>query len=946
MPEKVVPGLLKWTMEGGQAKAWVSHEKSRGGWTAEMEVSRHQIAPELHDRIDEEIEVDVDVFGGGHPRRIRRRGQGWAESPAAAPAPAPTATASGQAGDGRGKPDRTDRAQSGGGHGGAGGHGRRDRAGKPGEDRMNGLRFHNPYNFVPTPDRPTSGPLADAGADPEAAGIPGHGRYLPGRWSGRITVQMTAVTPLLLPDAARAAEDEHNHKTFPVRRGPDGRPYIPPTAVKGMLRAAYEAVTNSRFGVFTGHGDPLAVRMPANDGLRMVPVRIEGGSAQPCLGFNTGLPKQTQKDRWQPPGQLMYAAWVPAYGARNVTPLPNIAAFRHGQPVVAWVEKWERHAPRKDGSDMQLTCRYYRVLSMADAGEEAALRAKAVRQSPPAPPDADRLRGENNGRLPRSHHCPTGEDPQVITGWYCQTGRNMNNKKFERLFFNDPDVDPEMLPAPLAISKRDKTAWRQLVENYQTTHRTEIENGITKPPALDDDRCTWSRHLSDRTTWEQEATLGDGTLCYAILDGTARAARIVGLYPVMIGRRLFEHPPQDFLDDALKPATSLSELSPADRVFGWVAQETDKPGHTERLRAYKGNLRVGPVALADAGDHPVNRTPVETFDGAGLPLAILGQPKPQQGRFYLGNPDGTPQQAGITAEAAGYTKSQGGKRLRGRKVYPHHFGVEDIGTYWVDRNGAAAAMDRPRPEPVRANTARFREYIRPAPTPGTDELQRNDQNRSVQGWVKPAVSFTVDLHVTNLSPAELGALVYLLDLPEQHYHRFGGGKPLGFGSVRLGVAAVDLRTGEAEAARYAGFGIAADPPGDIAAVADAATLARLKRPFETALGAAAGALPHIRAFLNAARGLGADDCPVHYPRAAEVPQGESATAHPPPLAKGENFKWFQENERHANTRPRPGRPLPDLAAASVPALPVYETEVKDNRKGGRKGGRGPAGGRG
>jgi hypothetical protein len=40
----------------------------------------------------------------------------------------------------------------------------------------------------------------------------------------------------------------------------------------------------------------------------------------------------------------------------------------------------------------------------------------------------------------------------------------------------------------------------------------------------------------------------------------------------------------------------------------------------------------------------------------GLPLAILGQPKPQQARFYVAaSPDGEAQKDGLDKEKAGYS---------------------------------------------------------------------------------------------------------------------------------------------------------------------------------------------------------------------------------------------------------------------------------------------------
>src|SRR5690606_21186899 len=118
-------------------------------------------------------------------------------------------------------------------------------------------------------------------------------------------------------------------------------------------------------------------------------------------------------------------------------------------------------------------------------------------------------------------------------------------------------------------------------------------------------------------------TLQPRMVCYAHLDQNRRVDR---LYPVLVPRDLYPVAPKDLLPGSLAPASSYDELSPADRVFGWVAPG----GSGVRPAAYRGRLRIGPVVCEqDAAEA------VERFDGDGLPLAILSAPKPQQGRFYL-----------------------------------------------------------------------------------------------------------------------------------------------------------------------------------------------------------------------------------------------------------------------------------------------------------------------
>ena len=137
---------------------------------------------------------------------------------------------------------------------------------------VNSNVFHNPYNFVPALPRDSKAIQDSELGDHKPKG---HGRYRPNRWTGRIAVKLTTVTPLLIPDAAQMGVDDKDHKTFPVRIGTDGKPYLPPTSIKGMLRSAYEAVTNSRLSVFESHDARLAYRLPAKKGTSVIPARVE-----------------------------------------------------------------------------------------------------------------------------------------------------------------------------------------------------------------------------------------------------------------------------------------------------------------------------------------------------------------------------------------------------------------------------------------------------------------------------------------------------------------------------------------------------------------------------------------------------------------------------------------------------------------------------------------------
>ena len=692
--------------------------------------------------------------------------------------------------------------------------------------------FHNPYNFVPALPRHQVIKNSKLGDRSPV----GHDRYFPGYWSGKITVNLITKTPLLIPDASQMIQDGE-HKTYPLRQV-NGKPYLPPTSIKGMLRTAYEAVTNSRLSVFEQkHDARLFYRMPAGDGLSLVPAIVEGNQIKLLHGTTTGYPSLNDNQKWQIPGNLMYAAWLPSYrqGDNNLHH-PNI---EHGDLVRVWLEQYQ-----KKNRDGRVMFKHWRVREIV--GFDRSLGDRPV---------AGNAHGD---------YAPTGEEMIQPEGYLCVTGRNIKGKHDERVFFNMPNPNNRSnYTYSLDELGRD---WEYLIKDYQQLHENQTR----------DEGLEWSRHVNGSA----ECRLVNSnrpTLCYAFVDNSSYKPKITALYPVMISRAIYTEAPSDLLSpnkDSLKlhPAQELSDLSPADRVFGWVNQNGSG--------AYRGNLRIYNVNC-------VTDDAIEHLGTQGLPLAILGQPKPQQGRFYAARDDrGTPFAAGVAKQEF----YQPGTGLRGRKVYPHHRIVAD--DYWNRQVQQPSSTSKPKPK-LKSETAPLapisninitREYLRPKTKDGID---RDSQNRSITEWVKPDVTFKFEIDVTNLSSVELGALLWLLDLPADNYHRLGGGKPLGFGSVALAVdwEGTELRNGEQLKDYYSSL-LAPPLPTQF-------DRSRSVADFQQAVRDSYGsgdflAVSFIKAFCRSARGFD-DGKPIHYPRVTHEP-------HP----DGESFKWFVANEKNSD----------------------------------------------
>jgi hypothetical protein len=271
-----------------------------------------------------------------------------------------------------------------------------------------------------------------------------------------------------------------------------------------------------------------------------------------------------------------------------------------------------------------------------------------------------------------------------------------------------------------------------------------------------------------------------------------------------------------------------------------------------------------------------------------------------------------------------------GRSLRGRKVYPHHDGLTD--DHWVN-----PTEDRTQRADARG---RYQEYRRPrkevtgedgpltAARDGfatTAEEQRDNQNRSVTGWVRPGGVFHCLLEVRNLTGVELGALLWLLRLPPGHCHRLGLGKPLGFGSVRVDLDGelTELRTGEAWRGYFANFADAPPGPGP-----DVGTLVR---DFERMVEATWPGAPQLTAFKAAA--LGDPTIAVHYPRVR--PEGMDDRVAIPPDPRGQAYAWFALNEQERNGRFVRAASLPD---ADGPGLPVYSAADRTGTAAASRGG--------
>ena len=431
--------------------------------------------------------------------------------------------------------------------------------------------FHNPYTFVPSPPRQDA---IKAGGfagdfDPLEYGL-SHASLKPDLWTGHLPIKLTTVTPLVLPKTDGEERSSTKHQTYDVLD------HLPESSLRGMLRSAYEVVTNSRYGCFSNN-DRLAYRMNPREALTLIPTIIENGKGSQELMARLYPGTSHATDRG-PNGSgekgAMYTAMLTCYHRNPKLNSECVGGYEPRTGDQVWAEiKLFKHR------------RGYWFW-------------KAVRV------------------WPKSEH---PKEPsitgKIVEGRVLVTNENMGNKHDERIFFNPkPDI--------FNVTDHLKESWRMRIKSYRDAHpENDIFNRRSAKPwektGSNPGETAWSPHLyqdgKHKDRWGRNAhdaiELQPGDMVYARckFDTKGNITGIEDLFPVMISRELYDNSPADLLDSSLKPtnlkaANKRSKLSPADRLFGWVPQKSGSD------KGYKGRIRV----VCEDGSRPEI---IQDFDG-------------------------------------------------------------------------------------------------------------------------------------------------------------------------------------------------------------------------------------------------------------------------------------------------------------------------------------------
>lgn len=434
----------------------------------------------------------------------------------------------------------------------------------------------------------------------------------------------------------------------------------------------------------------------------------------------------------------------------------------------------------------------------------------------------------------REHESLTGDEQYTkVFGWLHLTGPNIENKHDERLFFRWDDQQPDPPQAnhiPGSYLCRCDTdvvnEYNHHLSEYWERHKKTVEN-------LGDQRWPNSTNGVPHPSLfvKDGRQLRSGDLVYAQREMNNGHMTIKMLRPVCMPRIRYEYPRQEFLPEHLHRCQNYNALCPACRVFGWVRENAGE-ANVDELIAYAGRVRFSHGKII--GDY-------ETEDE--ITLTILSTPRPTTTYFYLLGAKGQPDPK-VTYDIQD-------ARLRGRKFYLHHGKV--------------------KPAEYRSE-------------------EKNDQNRTVRGALKPGATFTFTVDFENLHRLELGALLYALELEEGMFHRLGYAKPLGFGSGKVTVEKTEVIDWETHLKSISKSGWQSE------------NAAQLKQDFLEEMRTCYGKMfdnlvAELRALLKRL-----SDLPIHYPRPNEI----SDPNHP-------QYEWFMGNKQ----RIEKGSKLPEPVALGL-----------------------------
>ncbi|MHA1769492.1 MAG: TIGR03986 family type III CRISPR-associated RAMP protein [Candidatus Thorarchaeota archaeon] len=314
--------------------------------------------------------------------------------------------------------------------------------------------------------------------------------------------------------------------------------------------------------------------------------------------------------------------------------------------------------------------------------------------------------------------------------------------------------------------------------------------------------------------------LGEGNLVWVKLN----EGRVEHVIPVAVSKIAYKHSRGDLLKGLdLLHCTDQLRLCPACRVFGWVSSTSRETAFEESAASYKGRVTFSHAPIRDS----------TTMKKTNI-ILTMASPKPTATIFYLWNTK--------SEEFVDYDSEN--VSIRGRKFYLHHRNFK---------------VPRGKKNPTASDT-------------------------TIGEYADVGSVFGFEVHFENLAAAELGALIWSLELEDGMYHRLGMAKPYGFGSVAITIRKDGFMLCDM-AKRYSTKEASSYEPVDYEEFVECfkAAMQKVYGDFESLAN-----ITDLRSLLS-----GPDDgVPIHYPTCKRTDSENN-----------EGFEWFKYAKRGNRTLP-------------------------------------------
>ena len=516
-----------------------------------------------------------------------------------------------------------------------------------------------------------------------------------------------------------------------------GNPFISPTMIKGMISNAYERLTASRFRVFGEHNATLTYRADPAAALGLVPVRL-----------NDKYDQGTHR------GTLLYGPEHALYAKLLTYETDGDEGNKKQLPLLKDARVWNKlqHGELIDFMAKKIEDSY--IVTQIKTREDKVYSQLNI-------PD-----WVTNSDSEETAH----------TGWFYSTtpdhmlkaGKSIFDSKLsERIFFCDQLSNREIEIDPVVAETYD-----QIICSYSYDSTDPTSKIPTKP----------NRFVIDRAGNKDIDPINhSGLLAYARLNGR----KVVELMPTQVGRRNYSRSPRSLARaQGVLPVVDAFEASPADHIFGFTSNDTQRPSDQSNRQVSHLRGRITISAVDTSGVTPKD---------IRLNLRPLLEPKTSSARRFL-------------TDASGHTIS--GRPRPGYYSKGDFLGAASYGF----RRGDAGIKKK---GDGRLDYATLESYEKEQleENPNRQQKTNPDIYSTAISWIPRGSTFQCTLHFEGLRKEELWTLLWVLDskllgryaqkeqhlpdsnqkdgkVPDEGYLRMGMGKPLGLGVVRTSYSAL------------------------------------------------------------------------------------------------------------------------------------------------------------